>query len=519
MGKAGAIEFFTYRDNTGGVNYRSNEININQSPEKTEMADLNNMEIYRNGGLAAQKGNAQLNTGVTDATAVLGIGEYKSSTGSFVVYTKASGKAYVMSIGGGAETQINTGLSTTGIPVFVNFNNVIVCFNGVDMPWYYNGASTSTVSTPPGAWTATKPTCGAVMGGKRIFAIAGPTLYYCALGNQNDWTAASDAGSITGFFSDWVGATTIAEYGTKNVIVYTGKPGIYLVTGTGPADYAMSPIATNRAAIGLKTVATINDFQYFFTGDGILPVMTTDLGVIKLGPQYEITYKIKPWLNQTETQLPRITIDGSKDSSAILLPHYLKNELVAYFKTQGNSNYDTAAIYNFDTNNFTFRTASTVTSAAVMTSHNVSSQIYTGTTDGRIIQEFVGTSLYDNAVFQKRVLTPFFDFGAPHVEKRILRMFMWFKSTINLGFEIDVYVDYGSRIIETIPIITTNVTGSAYGTAIYGTSAYSAAQITFENFPTQLTGNSFQFDIRSTQSNMDFRIIGYSFEVEFLDAY
>src|SRR4051812_13940750 len=94
---------FYYRDNTGGSNMRSNEANVNQGPQQTEMVLIQNMDIYREGGFQAQLGNRQLNSGVTDATSVLGIGQYRSGNNTYAIYTKASGSAYVLPIAGGAE--------------------------------------------------------------------------------------------------------------------------------------------------------------------------------------------------------------------------------------------------------------------------------------------------------------------------------------------------------------------------------------------------------------------------------
>ncbi len=81
---------FYYRDNTGGSNLRSNEVNINKSPTQAEMALIQNMDIYREGGFQAQLGNRQLKTGVTDTSAVLSIGQFRKGGNTYAVYTKAS---------------------------------------------------------------------------------------------------------------------------------------------------------------------------------------------------------------------------------------------------------------------------------------------------------------------------------------------------------------------------------------------------------------------------------------------
>jgi hypothetical protein len=207
-------EVFIYKDNTGGTCFSSNEMNINQSMQRTEMALIQNMEIYREGGFQAQKGNRQINTGAIDETAVLGIVHYQTAGTTYAIFTKASGKAYVMDASGGAENEIKTGLNASAIPQFVEFEGKCGVFNGSNTPFFANGTTNPgpDVTTPHGDWATTKPHTVCNLRDGRILAAAASTLYYCKQGDENNWTAVSDAGTITDMFSDVTKINAISNY-------------------------------------------------------------------------------------------------------------------------------------------------------------------------------------------------------------------------------------------------------------------------------------------------------------------
>jgi hypothetical protein len=504
---------FIYRDNTGGCNLLANEAHVNQTQQATEMVYLQNLEIYKEGGFSSQLGNLQLNSGVTDTSAVTSIGQYKLGNLTYIMYTKSSGKAYSIALNGGAEgSPIKIGLSGSAVSKFVEYNSKVVAFNGVNNPWEWDSASATDLTNLPTDWTTIKPTTADTDGGRRIFAVAGPNIYYCSLGNENDWTTSNDAGQLSDVFNDNTNIIALTNYG-DNIAFHSGKPGIYLLSGTSPATYAIKKIASNRACVSKLGVATAADYQYFFSGDAILPIITTDLGVIRLGKEYDISRKIKPFINATDTELPLLPLDQTAKNTAILLPYDFKNQLVCFFKTSGSPVYDTQAIYNFDQNAWTFRVATPATAAA-----RVGDNIIIGTSDGRIIQEYFGTKIVAGN-FLKRILSPYFDFGTPNNQKQIIKFYLVCKSNTNLNVTFNLYTDYQSGIKYTQDITSVGISGSTYGAARYGISTYASTQIFDLSFDVNLQAKRFQFEILGSDANLDFRIIYYGFEIDTLDAY
>jgi hypothetical protein len=508
---------FIFRDNTGGTNLRSNEANINGGMERTEATLIKNLEIYKEGGFSAQKGNTQLNTSVTDDTKVLGIGQFKLNDSVTAVYVKASGKAYAMNaLTGGAETEIKSGLDTSAVPMFVEFNSKVICFNGVDTPWAYDGSVTPApdLSGTPAGWSSAKPTAAAVYRGGRIFAVAGDTIYWCALGNENDWTTGSDAGSITGLFNDNSTITAIADYDTA-VAIFSNNPKIYLLTGNSPSNYATDTVATNRAAKGKLGLAKSNDNLFFFAGDSILPLITTELGIIKIGKETDITYKISPFINDEGSDLPLLSADPDQLNETILLSNVRKNELIAYFKTQGSTYYDMAAILNFNLGAWVFRQATPVSAAAI-----VGSKVLTGTNDGKILEEFSGAAIEGAATYSKEFIGPWHDFGQPFLKKRITRFWLILKSVGQVTLNINFSIDYNSDVVYQREKVIEGNSDSAYGTGTYDDATYAATRVEFDTgFPINMEFRTLRMQLTTNDDALDFRVLEYAFEVEYGNAY
>jgi hypothetical protein len=515
-------EFFIYRDNTGGVNLRSNEANINSGQERTEATFINNIEVYKEGGFSAQNGNTQLNTGVTDETEILGIGQYKNGSDVFAVYVKASGKAYYMNVTGGAETEIKSGLNTTAIPQFVEFNGKVLCFNGQDAPWAFDGSTIPAVNLTgtPAAWSSEKPYTAAVYRGGRVFAASASTLYWCALGNENDWTAAGDAGQITALFSDNSDIVALADYDTA-IAIFTASPKIYLLQGTSPANYTTDPVASNRAAKGKLGLAKSNDQLFFFAGDSILPLITTELGVIKIAKDTDLTYKISPFINGEGGELPLLELSPTLASSAILLSNVKKNELIAYFKSVSDNGYDTAAIFNFNSLSWVFRQGTPATAAAM-----VGDKALTGTADGKVLEEFTGTSIAQvtatgvtNSTFTKQLYTAWFGFNQPYFQKRVTRFFVTVKSAGPVTLTLKLNKDYNSDVVWEREIEIGSNSDSAYGEATYGSGTYGTTSVQFSDFPIDLWFKTLRAQFETTDDALSFRVLEYAFEVEYGNPY
>lgn len=501
-----------YAQNTGGVNFRANEALVNDSPQGTQMGLILNYETYREGGFQPQKGNEKLLTTVSDATAVLGVGEYRDDAGSYwAIYLKASGNAYVVAMDGAAEgSPIKTGLSTTATPCFVQYGSSVVVFNGADAPWHWNGTAAANLTGTPAAWATTKPHIACNLRAGRILAAAGSALFHNALGDLNDWTTASDAGNFEDIFNNTADVVALREYGSR-VNIHTTNNRIYVLTGSGPDDYQISPIATNRSAVGNQGLATIDDNQFFFSGDQILPVATTDLGVVKLGKGNDISALISPFFTGSVTDLPINSVNQDEAHKTLLLPYNKKNELVVYACTGTSTAYNMAAIFSFNSMSWVFRQATTVTSAAV-----VDDEIVTGTADGNVLVEFRGDSLHNSADFVKTIISPWFQFGSPTYRKSIERVFLWFNSTTDIDVTLTFNTDYNPEIAFSQTVSVGNISsGASYGEGSYDVDHYAAVSVLDTEFkPDNMWFRNCRFTLQTSNSSQVVRLIKYAFVVE-----
>lgn len=507
----GGTQTFIYRDNTGGINLRANEARLNQGMDKTEFGLITNLEVYREGGFSLQKGNVQLNESVTDTTQILGIGQFEHSSGTRIIYTKASGKAYWLPLAGGAETEIKTGLDASAVPHFVEYYGKVVAFNGANTPWHWDGTTVADVTTPPAGWSSLKPSTACSIRGGRLLAAAGSTLYWNKQGDINNWTAANDAGFVLDPYGTGAAITALRSYGPA-AAAHTDANKIFIFTGDSYSNYAVSPMASNRSAIGKLAVATINDLQYFFSGDRILPIITTDLGAVRLGKEYDLAAKLSPLFSGTIEDLQVYPLDRDTLNGSILLPYDLKNELIAYFRTQNSDYLDMAAIFNFDTGSWVFRQATPVTAAAI-----VGGNVITGTSDGKILQEFVGNTIVGGLTYSQTLTSPFFDFGAPHIKKRLLKHWVWYKSSANMTVTMRYKTNWNGDIIHEREIQLSDGGGSAaYGYGAYGEDSYSSFEVMFDSIePATISGQSFCFEILTSDPAQDFKILMFGFDVEF----
>ena len=360
----------------GGINLTSGKAALNQGTEGTEFSYLNNFDLYQQGSLVGASGNVQLNTGVSDNTAIIGIGAWMSPAGNYCIYAKASGKYYTMPIGGGAETLISSGRSGTAVPTFVNFQGAILVFNGVDSPWQYNG-TVSTLTNQPTAWATNVPYDADVLG-SYVFACSKDGVFWCDSGNANDWVDSANAGSFTNQFTDATYPVALQNFG-NSITLYTSGNRCYSISGTNYSNFTVVRYNGNRTVLSKLGTTVLNRAEYFFSGEAILPLEINQYGTTLMSPEADISYKIKAALTTIGNRPVDLLLDQTQLSKAILLTNYYRNYIVLYFMSNGSTVYDSALVYSMDLKAWTLRQLQPVTFAA-----QVNNLVYTGTASGQI---------------------------------------------------------------------------------------------------------------------------------------
>jgi hypothetical protein len=501
-----------YTKPTGGINALFARGAVNQATEGTEFTYLQNLESYREGSLIGMLGNVQLNTGVTDNTAILGIGEWVYSGGDLLIYGKASGNYYSMPVTGGPETLIASGKSTTAVPRFVNFQGYIIVFNGVDAPWQYNGTATNLTGTPA-AWSTNKPYDADVLGA-RIFAVSKDGVFWCAAGNQNDWNTASDAGSFTNQFADASFPRAITALGSSLALFSVGNR-VYSIDGTSPANFSVTRYSGNRTLTGVQAHAIFNRYLFYFTGNTIIPIYINDFGTKMIQEELDLGLKIKPMLTPIDPHMVIPQMDQTQLSSVILLPYYNKNYLLVYFKGTASSTYNYCLCYSLEQKSWTVRAMQPITAACA-----AENNVYTGTSTGQILKEFTGFTRADGQPIQMVLQTPWFDWNRPDLFKQINTLYLNFIYGISSNITINIYKDYSetAAISRTINNLKTYSPGK-YGSSAYGVSSYGTNIIDFYLGELNINAKTLKLEVIVNDIVSDFELCGMGFEIELNDGH
>lgn len=477
-----------YFNNTGGLNKFSSVASLNESEKNTDWFDAQNVEGHKSGGIIKMKGNINVcNTVLPPDTKILGIFDYIKGSEHYPVINTSEGKLYRFNLALGTLTQIYSGLNTTSKCCYVNFNNGVIMTNGVDIPVFYEesiGASvlggTPPVGLPIEVYKA------------RVFIASGSALHYSALGNQNDWTTPNDAGYIANFHNDSSTIIALKNYG-EYLAIYK-KNSIYILSGTSPADFSITPVS-NIGSISTYSVGTVDNDQYFFNGKSITPLRFNELGQVRLADDTSI--KIKPVFDE---------LDYTKFNQVICIPYQKKNQIWFYF-SQNHQDLNVCYIYDYFHRSWFKRVGVPVSCGAV-----INGNIYTGTSDGRILIEDVGDN-FDGDAIEAWWFSPWFTFGAPGVNKEIVEFDIWIYQDQKYPVEILYSRNYSGQDKKYISVNVSGNDDMLWDNGFWDQDSWSSSKAVRKKIRINGKCESLQIGIRNLYANQPFAVLGYSFEV------
>jgi hypothetical protein len=253
-----------YYNLSGGINTAKTRIGMGQDTKKLYWWDSKNVEILKNQGVCRQKGNVKLFS-LNPAVNVLALHEYPKSTPHFVFAT-SSGEIYSYN----DTTRVLTLLHTFDIsPNAVSFtpflDGIVIAADNNPGVYYKQGKDIK----PLGLQNADgEPILSTTVGvfASRVWVAAGSTVYFSALGTYNNWTTDQDAGYISKFHSSTTDIVAMKEY-CNNLAIYKAD-GVYLLSGSSPADFAVTRLA-NIGTMSSNSVVCADNKQYFINDNGI----------------------------------------------------------------------------------------------------------------------------------------------------------------------------------------------------------------------------------------------------------
>ena len=196
----------------------------------------------------------------------------------------------------GTTTNLVTGLTADRRWSFAVYNDKVICCNGADAPRKYDGTTVGTLGGSP-------PATGAlvVAHSNRVFMLdetQKSRLSWSALNNEEDWTTASNAGSVSVNPNDSQNLESMVS-ASASELVMGKRDALYRLQGTAPSTYAITnvvPAGTTAGAISrFGMVYALNDVWMLALG-GLHDVQTVqafgDLRVAyaseRISPRFQI---------------------------------------------------------------------------------------------------------------------------------------------------------------------------------------------------------------------------------------
>ena len=259
----------------GGLNSKSSVTFLDRESrfalKRNQLTLCRNLIRTASGAMESRPGFDALNdTAVAPAsgdTTIRDIFEFKTSAGVYHLLCHAGNTVFRWS--GSAWVSIGTVATANTRIHWAVIQDTAVGFDGTNTPVYYDGSTFGTVSGSP-------PTTATIVVShrNRLFALAGRTLYWCALSNIHDWTTANNAGSLplpikrggagTGAFSLWDRLILLAEQE------------VFQLVGSSPSVWELLPINTQYGHQGSPygVMAAGNDV-YFCDNKGVHALSVT----------------------------------------------------------------------------------------------------------------------------------------------------------------------------------------------------------------------------------------------------
>lgn len=317
------------------------------------MADVRNMEFLLDGGARIVGGTDKLSAELESGSKIRGLYDYWRQASGSPVQSRIChvGTKIYADDGAGSFSEIESGLSSTSIPHYETFEDLLIISSDVagEVPRKYNGTSVSTLgtNTPDFAFSATHK--------NRLWAAGvdsnGSRLYFSADlssgGADGDWNDAS-AGNIDIDPDDGDRIMAIVSY-KNELLVFKGpyKGAIHRITGSSPTGddaFARRTFVEGLGAAGPNCIFTYRDDLGFLTPDGSirslnatasfgdynLSSLTADIEEGFLNDRLTHDALKKSWIAVDETRgqiWAAVPIDSGNDPNFILLLDYRFNPI------------------------------------------------------------------------------------------------------------------------------------------------------------------------------------------------
>lgn len=413
-----------YYNLAGGINQSLTKTELGMDTKKIYWSDSENVEILQNRGICKQNGNTCF-LQVADNEEITGLHELYAHNNRILLITTISGKIYVSRNGATTLTLLNKTLNGQS-PVFTNFLDGIFVSSEEDCPFYIKNNLDIVETNLKGIdGTTLTPTITAVYKG-RVWIADGSVIYYSALGSYTDFETENDAGYIKDFHTDTADIIALKPY--KDYLAIYKKNNVYLLTGTSPEDFAITPFA-DKGALSQKSIVNVENKQYFLSNGIFALEQVGELNQIQLGS--EISLKIKPEFSK---------FDKSRLNETIALHYESKSQIWFFFPYYQETSFKTIWINDYVNKCWYKRVVpQNITAAAIYNDY-----VITADNQGKIYREDYGTTFNGEAI-EFMWKSPFLAISSAHHRKTIDEFYFLLDESYDNDFNFSVYKDYDSE--------------------------------------------------------------------------
>lgn len=424
-----------YFDLSGGINQASTKTELGTNVKTVYWTDSKNIEIYNNRGIIKQKGNT-LFLELPEPEPIIGMHEMESDSSFKLIIITDSGKIYIYKEDSDSLTLLEKTLTGSNIK-FANFLRGIVIATESDEMFYIKDNNTSDIVScnfKDKSGNIIYPECICIYRG-RLWCAKESTVYYSALGTYDNFELENDAGYINDFHTDTNNIIGMQNY--KGYLAIYKKDKVYLLSGSNPTDFAVTPFA-DKGTIASNSLINVDNKQYFLSNGIYALEQVGELNQIRLGGEISMAIKDEFY-----------SFDSSKLKNTIALHYQNKSQTWFLFPYLGDKYYHTIWINDYVNKAWYKR----VLPQNITTACNFNSYILTADDNGRIYKEDFGTT-FDGKSINFLWKSPFFSLGNVHHRKLIDEFYFILDDVNDNKFKFSVFKDYDSNYSEDEEFIT-----------------------------------------------------------------
>ena len=428
------LEKFAAFSFEGGLNVKlSPQALATQAKYRAHLTLARHVVYPKSKGVSKRLDTATYNTSTIGAS-VTGVFELKRSNGDRFIIGGTDDGRLVLFNSGGTTTNLATGLTTGRRWSFATYNDIGICVNGADAPRKTDGtaAGTTTLGGSPPSTASHVFTHG-----NRVFMVTvnSSTLSWSALNNEEDWTTASNAGSMVVARHD--GGNLLAGISAISEALLLKENNVYRLQGINPSTFAVTNVVPARTSVGGISFQALtfaaNDI-WWGSRRGVHSVRTVqefgdlqeDFASEKIDPYFQANTDYTVSLNQLA--IMAIAYD----------PQH--NRLYVGVDTTNNAQNDTIFVLDVFTRGWSVWPSMSCASMGVANNGTNGDEVFMGGYDGFLRRLNVNAAT--NAIDAR--FNHISDLGRPFVVKALRQIYVYLSEEGNQSLTVTTNYDFGA---------------------------------------------------------------------------